>query len=276
MTFKTILSVVGLEQGDSDLKVAADLCEEVGAHLSVLILAVSPPPPVDAYVPDIWSETYQSDIEKLKTRNEEVETLLAARQLSADIITEYRDLSWLSGSVAQRARYSDLTVIGPELMQKRKLKTAAIEGSLFSSGKPALLIPAGKTATLKPQRVMVGWDSRVEAVRAVRESLDMLVGAKEVLLALVEPEEGEMFGQGAEPGADVAAYLARHGARVTVERLPRSGRTTAEVLNRRATDMAADLIVMGAYGHSRARERLFGGVTKSMIDDAPAPVLMAR
>ena len=122
---------------------------------------------------------------------------------------------------------------------------------------------------------MVAWDSRLEASRAVREALDLLVAADDVRLVLVDPVAGEMH-QGVEPGADAAAYLARHGAKVTVDRLPSEGRTVAEILCRHAVDCSADLLVMGGYGHSRLRERLFGGVTKSMIEDQPLPILMAR
>ena len=81
---------------------------------------------------------------------------------------------------------------------------------------------------------------------------------------------------GEEPGADVATYLARHGIEVTVDRLPSAGRRVDEVLNQHAIDTSADLIVMGAYGHTRLRERIFGGVTKAMIEAPMVPVLMVR
>ncbi|MEP6195164.1 MAG: universal stress protein, partial [Nitratireductor sp.] len=103
----------------------------------------------------------------------------------------------------------------------------------------------------------------------------LIVGAKEVSLALVDPVAGNAV-YGEEPGADLATYLSRHGAKVTVDRLPSQGRSVADILRRHATDKDAELMVMGAYGHSRLRERLFGGVTKSMLEQPPVPVLMAR
>ena len=81
---------------------------------------------------------------------------------------------------------------------------------------------------------------------------------------------------GEEPGADVATYLSRHGVKVTVETLASGGNDPALVLQRHASDIAADLIVMGAYGHSRMRERLFGGTTQSMLENVGTPVFMAR
>src|SRR5690349_13963022 len=85
----------------------------------------------------------------------------------------------------------------------------SLEGVLFSSGKPLLLVPDGASPTLKPKHVLVAWDSRIEASRAVRESLEMLKGADDVHLVLVDPVQGEDQ-HGEEPGADAAAYLARH------------------------------------------------------------------
>ena len=75
---------------------------------------------------------------------------------------------------------------------------------------------------------------------------------------------------------DPARGLARHGVKVGVDRLPSSGQSVATVLKQHATDMDADLIVMGGYGHSRLRERIFGGVTRSMLDEPVLPILMAR
>lgn len=94
-------------------------------------------------------------------------------------------------------------------------------------------------------------------------------------MALVDPEQGERD-HGFEPGADIATYLAKHGAKVTVDRLPSQGRPVEDILRQHAVDVAADMLVMGAYGHSRMRQRIFGGVTRSMLDNPPLPVFLAR
>jgi nucleotide-binding universal stress UspA family protein len=109
----------------------------------------------------------------------------------------------------------------------------------------------------------------------VREALELLAAADEVRLVLVDPVEGEKA-HGAEPGADIAAYLARHGIKVVVDRVPSEGHPVADVLRRRAMDFDAEMLVMGAYGHSRFRERLLGGATRSILDDVPLPLFMAR
>jgi nucleotide-binding universal stress UspA family protein len=278
MAFKTLLTVTGSELSDRDLRVAADLCEQVEAHLSVLVVALAAPPPVGEYaamVSDVWLAQRQEDMKELQARTTAVSNFLAESALSSDVSSEYKDVAWTDEAIGRRARYADLTVVGPEMLSRETLKEKVIEGALFSSGKPMLLIPEGSKPTLRPNRVVVAWDSRTEASRAVRESLEILAGAEEVRIALVDPAEGES-GHGAEPGADVATYLARHGAKVTVDRLPSQGKTVASVLRQHAVDTAAELLVMGAYGHSRLRERIFGGVTKSILDEPTLPVFMAR
>jgi nucleotide-binding universal stress UspA family protein len=278
MAFKTILSVTGPHMSDDDLKLAAGLCDEIGAHLAVLAVAIAAPPPVGEYaaiVSEDWLKERQVDETLLKKRVTAVSAFLAGRALSADVSSEYPEVGGADERIGRRARYADITVIGPELLAGETLKGKVIEGALFSSGKPLLIVPSGSRATLKPKRVLVAWDARLEASRAVRESLEMLIGADQVRLVMVDPVEDE-YHHGQEPGADAAAYLARHSVKVMIDRLPSSNHSIADVLRQHAIDIAADLMVMGAYGHSRLRERIFGGVTRSMLEEQSLPILMAR
>ena len=277
MTYKTILTVTGPGFGDGDLKFTAGLCEQADAHLSVLVIALAAPPPLGsaAEISTVWWEEHEEDMRRLDTRTAAVSALLAGLAVSADVSSDYVELGRGDEAIGRRARYADLTVIGPDVLAGETLRQKAIEGALFSSGKPLLLVPEGASPTLKPKHVLVAWDSRIEASRAVRESLEMLKGADDVHLVLVDPVQGEDY-HGDEPGADAAAYLARHGVKVTIDRLPRMNQSVSEVLRQHAVDTSAELLVMGAYGHSRLRERLFGGVTKSMISEPPLPLLLAR
>jgi nucleotide-binding universal stress UspA family protein len=125
------------------------------------------------------------------------------------------------------------------------------------------------------RRVLVAWDASVEASKAVRDAIEIMVAAKGVDIVLIDPVPS-FEGHGPEPGADLAAYLARHGIATTVHRLPREGREVGEILNRSAIDLGSDLMVMGGFGHSRLRQRIFGGTTTSIIAGAAVPVLMAH
>ena len=278
MAFRTILSVTGPDQGEDDLRRAADLCDRSGAHLSILVMALAAPPPIGEYavmVSDAWFEEQQADLAELEKRTAAVTAFLAGRETSGDVASQYSELALADDAIGRRARYADLTVIGPELLASGVLGAKIVEGGLFWSARPLLLVPQGHVPTLEPKRVTVAWDASMEAAGAVGAAIDVLRGAEQVRIALVDPEEGE-DAHGAEPGADLAAYLARHGVKVSVDRLAGGGRPPAEMLRRHAGDTAAQLLVMGAYGHSRLRERIFGGVTRSMIAEPPLPVLMAR
>ncbi|RWM11932.1 MAG: universal stress protein [Mesorhizobium sp.] len=278
MAFKTLLTVTGPDHGDDDLRLAAGLCEELNAHLSVLVLLIAAPPSGGEYaavVSPAWLAEREAEMERLERRGSAVSKLLSESRVSADLSTDYPEQSWADEVIGRRARYADLTIVGPEMLASHLLKEKVIAGGLFSSGKPVLLAPRGARTTLKPKRVLVAWDASLEASRAVRESLDMLSGTDEVRVVMIDPVEDERH-HGDEPGADVAAYLARHGVKVTVDRLPSADHSIAGVLRQHAVDTGAELMVMGAYGHSRLRERIFGGVTKSMIEDPGLPILMAR
>ena len=278
MAIKTILTITGTETDDRDINLATSICSEIDAHLSVMVMALAAPPPIGEYaavLSEAWLKERKEDEQRLNARAEAISVFVAGQAISADISRDYTEVAWADEVVGRRAQCADITLVGPALLSSEELKEIVIQGVLFSSGKPLLLIPAGSKATLRPKRIAVAWNSGTEASRAVRESLDLLVGADEVRLVLVDPVAGKV-GQGIEPGKDTANYLARHGAKVTVDRLPSEGRPVAEALRRHAVDCSADLLVMGAYGHSRLRERLFGGVTKTILDNPPLPILMAR
>lgn len=278
MPFKSLLTVTGTRQDEADLKLVAGLCEEIDAHMSVLVLVLASPPSGGDYaamVSPAWFEERQAEMQQLEKRTSIVSRMLSQSAVSADLSSDHPDEPWADEVVGRRARYTDLTVIGPELLATHALKKRVVEGALFWSGKPLLVVPEGAHPTLKPKRVLVAWDASLEASRAVRESLGILVGADEVHIVMVDPIEDERH-HGEEPGADIAAYLARHGVKATVDRLPSSNQSVAAVVFQHATDTAAELLVMGAYGHSRLRERIFGGVTRSAIDHPRLPIFLAR
>ena len=171
MAFKTLLTVTGLELGDRDLRVAADLCDQINAHLSVLVVALAAPPPVGEYaamVSDVWLAERREDLKNLQERTTAVSKFLGQSAHSSDLSSEYQEIAWADDAIGRRARYADLTVVGPEMLARETLKDKVIEGALFSSGKPLLLVPEGSRPTLKPKHVMIAWDSRIEASRAVR------------------------------------------------------------------------------------------------------------
>ena len=278
MTYKTILAVVGVDHSADDLRAAAQVCASANAHLSLLIFKLAASPPIGDFAAAIsidWLNERQREVDKLESCVARATDILTREGISFSVETKYTEAAWADDEIGERARYADLTLVGDGLMLDPELRSRTIDGTLFNSARPVLVLPKGKPARLDPKTVVLAWNSRLEAARAVREALDLLKGAKIVHVTMVDPRSASGK-NGEEPGADIAGYLARHGVSVSVERLPSGGHRVDDVINRFASDVAADLIVMGAYGHSRMRERVFGGVTRSMLENAVVPVLMAH
>lgn len=276
MSFRTILAVVGASHGDEDLRIAADLCGQAGAHLSVLVAAWAPEP-MGRYptMTPAWVEQRDRSVQALQDRVGQARDLLGRREISFDVDSVYSEVAAADYDIGERAICCDLLLVGPDAFADADLKRQVLGGGLLQAGRPLLLVPPGTKPTLQPKTVLLAWDSRAQSARAAREALEMMTKADSVRVTMVDPTALPR-GSGDEPGADVAAYLARHGINVTVDTLASGGKTVAQVLQQHAFDVSADVIVMGAYGHSRLREFIFGGVTQSMLDETKLPVLMAR
>ncbi|CCE97256.1 universal stress protein [Sinorhizobium fredii] len=275
MTYKTVLLVLDANQFEADLTAAADLCAAASAHLSVFLVKVAAPPQFGDYaaLSLAWLDIRAAEIEQLDKAVVSARTTLNGLGISFDVACEYTETAWDDDLIGERARYADVTLIGASM--DPSLQTRAIEGALFYSARPVLLATNRQSVTLLPKRILLAWNSSFESTRAAREALDMMKKAESVNVVLVDPTAASRR-NGGEPGADVATYLSRHGIHVTVDRLPSAGRQVEEVLKQHALDTSADLIVMGAYGHTRLRQRIFGGVTKAMIEAPVVPVLMVR
>ncbi|MGH6943153.1 MAG: universal stress protein, partial [Geminicoccaceae bacterium] len=122
---------------------------------------------------------------------------------------------------------------------------------------------------------VVAWDASRAAARAVSDALPLLERAKSVTVVSVNPRPN-LFGHGEVPGADIALHLARHGLKVEVHRLEARDIDTANAILSYVADAGCDLLVMGGYGHSRLRELVLGGVTRTMLGEMTVPVLMAH
>jgi nucleotide-binding universal stress UspA family protein len=278
MTKTTILSVLGPNQGDRDLKLASQICEAAGGHLSILAVGIASPVPIGTYadvMSDAWYVERQREAKKLNERVAELNATLAKSGLSGDVSGEYVELALAGEVIGRRARHADITLLGPSLLADDMISDSALDGALYRSGKPVIVVPESGKTSLSPKSVIIAWDGSMEAARAVHCARSILQAAQSVRIVLVDPVAGE-GGIGAEPGSDMAAYLARLGVKVEVDRLPSGGKAIADVLHQHARDHAADMIVMGAYGHSRLRERIFGGVTRSMLNNVNVPLFMAH
>jgi nucleotide-binding universal stress UspA family protein len=278
MSFKTVFLVVGANQDNSEIDRAVTICDALGAHLSVLVVGIAPPPPASPYgvvSNDIWAGDIREGQAEVETRGRAIEARLAGSSLSSLVAAQYIDRGTVATLAARFARYADLTLVTPHAEGFEALQSWVVNGALFESGRPILLLPRGPVSFPVVKTLMIAWDASVEASKAVRDAIGLMQKAEAVHAVLIDPVPS-FEGHGPEPGADLAAYLGRHGIRAAVHRLPKEGKETGELLRRTATDLGADLIVMGGFGHSRLRERIFGGTTTSMLKQVVVPVLMAH
>jgi nucleotide-binding universal stress UspA family protein len=207
---------------------------------------------------------------------------LAERELNAAASRHgVAKLEWRTGldaasAVCASARYADLVIIGQRepgaAAREAVLPAQFVEETVLRAGRPVLIVPyAGRISRLGA-RVLVAWDASREAARAVTDALPLLQGAQSVEVVAFDPQPGA---HGAQPGADIALYLARHRVKVTAAEQHAGVEVGGQILSR-AADHDVDLIVMGAYGHSRARELVMGGATRTLLASMTVPVLMSH
>ena len=149
-----------------------------------------------------------------------------------------------------------------------------VEAALFKTRVPVLILPDGVRDWTPPERVVIAWNQSPEALAAVRGAMAFLSAAKAVDIAIVDPPRHAP--ERSDPGGQLAEMLSRHGVRSDISFLPRTMPQVSTVLARHCRDFDADLLVMGAYGHSRLREEILGGATRNMLEAADLPVLMAH
>lgn len=145
---------------------------------------------------------------------------------------------------------------------------------MFEGGCPVLVIPPSGLPENFSHRILIGWNQSNEALVAVRQALPLLIRAEAVEIAAVDPSPNSP--ERSEPGQALCRMLTRHSVKAEIAVLARTLPRISEILNHRAIETGATMIVMGAYGHSRFREAILGGATRNMLEQAKVPVLMAR
>jgi nucleotide-binding universal stress UspA family protein len=266
MSYRHLLVVLdAMPHARDRLLLAARLAERFNAHLIGLYAKL---------LPEVESEigqSYRGTIEEARALFEEV---TAHRSFSA----EWRSTIGSPGEVtALHGRYVDLVILGqydpdephPALTQPRPEEVALM------IGRPILITPYIGGFADVGRRVLVGWDASREATRAVNDAMPLLAAASSVTVLSIDPKQNPE-GHGDIPGADIALHLARHGVAAEVQSTVSAGIGIGNTVLSRESDLGADLLVMGAYGHSRTRELLLGGATRTVLNSMTLPVLMAH
>ncbi|MBJ6372362.1 universal stress protein [Sedimentitalea arenosa] len=220
------------------------------------------------------------------------ETLTRANAEAAEILAHANDVLGKSGirfsaedgvaqiadlgrHVAHHARFTDLVIMPRPYGEDRGAEVeAVVESALFEGRAPVLVVPDRGEPLKHPKTILVAWNESVEAMAAIRRALPFLKAADLVRIVVIDPPAHGP--ERSDPGGMLSQLLARHGVNCEIDVLSKTMNRVSDVLNRHATDTEADLMVMGAYGHSRFREAILGGATRNMLEKSAIPVLMAH
>jgi nucleotide-binding universal stress UspA family protein len=214
--------------------------------------------------------------ENAKAAKEAVELFEAAAQ-RARISSETRLLDASIAGAADLfgriARRFDIAVVGQAHREQGASEELLIEGALFGSGRPVIIVPHIQQQPIKLDAVMVCWDGSRPAARAIGDAMPFLARAKSIEFLVVT---GERDKSGEITGTNMKRHLARRGIDIKIKRIAAGNFDVQGAILAHAAESGADFIVMGAYGHSRLREFILGGVTRSILRSMPVPVLMSH
>ena len=280
MSVGTILvSLNDVDRGKEILKIAAALAERHDAHVIGLyvIPAVYIHPGISAHVTsDLvdWGRKFFQD------RAESVKELFDAEMKRQGFKGEWRQVDGISHLVAnevvEHGRQSDLIIVGQGGKNADNgYESDFAERVVLDAGRPVLLVPNAGTFDTVAQNVIFGWNATRESARAAFDAVSLLKDGAKVHVMWVDSELDGGNGT-ALPGAELATALSRHGMDAISEPCTTSNIDVADALLNRVSDTGADMLVMGAYGHSRVRELVFGGATRKVLDQMTVPVLMSH
>ncbi len=278
MTFKSFLTVWdGRDDGRAAMDLAIRMAVAHAGHLNVLCLGIDRIQPGLYYAgatPSVMSDSIESARAEAKAHEKSAREMLNVAEINWSVQAMVAQISGISHAVGGAARFCDLVVL-PTPYGKHSGEEAAVvlESAMFDGHAPVLVCPE-TISRIPGKRVVVAWNQSAEALAAIRAALPLLQQAEMVDVAIVDP--GRHDESESDPGIQLSTMLARHGVNVTISVLARTVARVSEVLQRHASDSDADLLVMGAYGHSRFRESILGGATRDILEDVTLPVMMAH
>lgn len=273
MPIKDILTIVDLGGERPAASAAAELARRLDAHLTGLTMAHSPVIPTGgmAMAPaDLSARVREAWLDQAREADaafQEIGRLAGVRYES--LVSDQPAGSYFA-ELLRHSRLSDLVVVGQEDPEAPEpMRRELIETLMFEGGAPMLMIPYVGTRDLTLRRALIAWDGSATAARAIRSALPLLSETESVTVLAIgkrPPEEA----------SDLAVHLDRHGVKVEIDQVPPTEVAVADVLLNTVADRGFDWVVMGAYGHSRMRESLFGGATRDILGEMTVPILMAH
>ncbi|MCB1383569.1 MAG: universal stress protein [Notoacmeibacter sp.] len=279
MTYKTIVAIMpDLTVAERVFSAAAVIARKFGSH----VIAVHAEPSAAAYATPIGfpeAGVLESNIEESRQRAEDLKEKVNEMARVEAMSFEWRSMESFIGDSAvsglNSAHCADLVIAGQPDPDNTKSIPNDVEVLIFDSGRPVLFVPYAARIPSEFKTVVVAWNGTREAARATFDAMPFLHAADRVEIFTVDPASGSDQ-TAVTAGAEIATVLARHGVKVATETQISDGVKPAAIIENRLADTQADLLVMGAYSHSRILERLFGGVTRTVMKSMPTLTLMSR
>ncbi|MGB8422084.1 universal stress protein [Paraburkholderia sp.] len=279
MSYKSIVVHLDTsERAHPRLELALRAAKQFGAHLTGMFSVFVPDP--RSFDVMAGSAEYYSAHEKVRhERRAALERLFHAELGRAKVEGDWIATDECANlAVPRRGRTADLLIAGQGDPQDPEAYVGDHfpEDLLMATGRPVLMIPYVGAFPSLGSEVMVAWDGSREATRAVHDALPFMQRAKNTTVVTVNGRKDEP-GDSRAAGADIAAVIARHGVKVEVINIDEvGGASIGDALLCHASDLGADLIMMGAYGHARWQERVMGGATREILKSMTLPVLMSH
>ncbi|MEO1092648.1 MAG: universal stress protein [Pseudomonadota bacterium] len=274
MPLKTVVVHVDADSSrDERLRLGAQLARRHDGHLIGLFPSEPPylPPSLGELAGPVEAEMIDAQREAATLRAEDLKAAFDGAFQGDPLPTEWRTEEGDPATVlARHGRYADLLVV-PQGDEGSVFPDASLAERIILDGScPVLMVPRAGEFEGFPETVMVAWNDSREAARAVRAALPLLEDAKKVVLLQVDPPDGSDAQL-----MDKATQLARHDIRAEVHHTVSAGLPIGEVLLSSVADHGVDALVMGAYGHTRLREWVLGGATRSVLQSMTVPTLLA-
>jgi nucleotide-binding universal stress UspA family protein len=273
MTYASILAYTdGDEASDVRIRIAGELADRFQATL-IGLAACAPRPPLIAI--DLIAREIEAEMTAVAAELAEKERKFLAAASHPDRKVEWRSAQRPpNDAVADESRAADLVIIGRDRDAGDPFYALDPGAVLLRAGRPVLVVPPRSVQSLHVKKVLIAWQDAREARRAVRDSLPLLAQADEILLTQVCEQDESRWAKA--PVHDVAKYLARHRIGASAGIMLKAGGSVADELIRVAQREKIDLIVAGAYGHSRLGEWVFGGVTADLLARCPVCCLFSH
>ncbi len=270
-----VVNLSGATPQDFAADYAVSVAKTFGAHITGVAFVYEPviPDTVMGGIPiDLIEIQREENTKAAKTAVDRFEAAAKTAGVSAAARMLDASLAGAATTFGQIARRFDISVVGQANPERGAAEELMIEGALFESGRPLIVVPYIQKQGLKLDRIILSWDGGRMAARAIADAMPLIARAKAVDLVIVT-ERGK---NDEITGANMSEHLARHGVAVEVKRIAKGDIAVQDAILDYVADSGADLIVMGGYGHSRLREFILGGVTRSILKSMTVPVLMSH